>query len=150
MFIKLCRLGKTPDIKYTPSGDAVVNLDLAYNVGYGEKAQTQWIIAAFFGERATKIHPYLEKGKLLLLTATDLQTELWSGNDGKQGCTLKCRVMSLEFAGGKDDSQGANQNGGQQPQPAQPAPQKQRAVPPQRHNQAQAGGFDNFDDDIAF
>lgn len=144
MFIKLCRLGSKPELRYTPKNEPVINLDLAYSIGYGENEKTQWIRGAFFGERAAKIQPYLEKGKLLLLTANDLQVEQWTGKDGTVGHSLKCRVISLEFAGGKDDGKS---DGGQQQSPQQQAPQQR---PAQQSAPTNSDGFDNFDSDIQF
>jgi single-strand DNA-binding protein len=141
MFIKLCRLGKKPEINYTPKNEPVINLDLAYSIGYGDNEKTQWIRGAFFGERAAKIQPYLEKGKLLLVTANDLQVEQWTGKDGGTGYTLKCRVMSLEFAGGKDDA-GGNQSAPQAAPQARPT----ATAAPQQHTH----NHDDFDDSIPF
>jgi single-strand DNA-binding protein len=142
MFIKLCRLGKKPEINYTPKNEPVINIDLAYSIGYGDNEKTQWIRGAFFGERAAKIQPYLEKGKLLLVTANDLQVEQWTGKDGGTGYTLKCRVMSLEFAGGKDDAGGNQSAQAQQTAPARSTTSADIA------NQNRV--TDDFDDQIPF
>jgi single-strand DNA-binding protein len=143
MFIKLCRLGKKPEINYTPKNEPVINLDLAYSIGYGDNEKTQWIRGAFFGERAAKIQPYLEKGKLLLVTANDLQVEAWTGKDGNAGYTLKCRVMSLEFAGGKDD---AKADGNQSAPQAAPQARPTATAAPQQHTH----NHDDLDDSIPF
>ena len=142
----LGNLGRDTTLAYTPNGKAVCNLALAYTVGFGQNEKTQWVDCVLWGDRAVKLHPHLVKGTKLVVYANDLELETYQKNDGGQGSKLKCRVIDIEFAGG------AQNQGGNQQQPAQQA--QQQPAPQQRQSQqlsvAQSQGFDNFDDDIPF
>lgn len=99
----LARLGRDPELRYTASGDAVLNLALAIN--YGKKVDgkrpTQWIDAAVFGKRAENLAPYLSKGALVYVAIDEPHIETYQGKNGP-GAKLVGRVSSLEFAGGGD------------------------------------------------
>jgi len=100
----LMRLGKDAAIRYTPGGDAVANLSLAYNYGKkdGEgKRPSQWVSATLWGDRATKLAPHLLKGQQLCVTLDDIHVETYERREGGTGVNLKARVVSLEFAGSK-------------------------------------------------
>jgi len=61
-------LGKDPEVKYMPSGDAVANLTLATSETWkdknsGEKKEkTEWHRVVFFGKLAEIAGQYLKKG----------------------------------------------------------------------------------------
>ena len=125
----LGRLGKDPELKTLSNGTAVLNFSMATDHGYGAKKETMWIRCAVFGQRAEKLHQYLEKGSHVLVQG-ELYTREWAKDDGTTGHSLECRVAELEFAGSKSDQQ-------QAPQQSAPAPRPQ-----------QSGGIDQ--DDVPF
>ena len=131
----LGNLGRDATLAYTPNQKAVTNLAMAYKTGFGQNEKTQWIDCTLWGDRAVKLQPHLLKGTKLVIYANDLELETYQKNDGGQGSKLKCRVIDIEFAGGKQE--------GAQDKQAAPAPQQapaqQQAAPP-------AGGFDDFSD----
>ena len=43
MFIKLVRIGRDAELRYTPAGKTVCNVACAYDVGWGENKRTGWI-----------------------------------------------------------------------------------------------------------
>lgn len=140
MFIKLFRIGNEPELRHIPSGKAVCELSLAYDVGYGQNKKTQWIKAALWGERAEKLLPYLNKGDQLHAALDDVHIETWSKQDGSEGSTLKARVVevSLVSNGGVVNSKAQS---GQQQASAQQQAQQQASA---------ANSNDSFDDDIPF
>ena len=160
----LARLGRDGEMRRLPSGEAVINLALAYN--YGKKGDdgnrpTQWVDASFWGTRAEALASYLVKGQLFLVEVRDVRVETYAKNDGTQGVKLVGTVDNIEFAGpapgaqagGAPQQRQAPQGGGQQRQA--PAQTQQRQAPAQ-NQQRQApqnnggSGFDNMDDDIPF
>jgi len=140
----LFRLGRDAEARALPSGEIVVNLALAFN--YGKKGQdgsrpSQWIDASMWGERASKIAPYLLKGNQVVVHLSDLHIETYQGQNGP----------------GSDDVElVSSQQAPQQQQPQRQAPQPQRQPAPQRQAPQQAyqapapSGFDDADMDIPF
>lgn len=140
--VGLFTLGRDAEIRTTANGDPVASLALAYN--YGRKGQdgktpSQWLDAALWGERATKLQEYLTKGRQFFVTIDDLHVETFTKRDNTQGVKLVGRIGQLEFTRG--------QNGQQQQAPAQ-----RPAAPPaqQRPPAKPASGFEDMDDDIPF
>ena len=134
----VARVGRDAEVRYVPSGEAVVNLSLAFSYGKRDadgKRPTTWVEAGLWGKRAETLAPYLVKGQQVWVTIQDLRIETFTKSDGTQGHKLAGRIQDLEFAGGK--------NG----ETAQPAPQRQAPAP--RPAPARSG-FEDMDDDIPF
>jgi len=126
----LARLGRDPELRYLPNGDAVLNLALAVN--YGKKGTdgnrpTQWIDAALFGKRAESLAPYLTKGSLVFVVVDEPHVETYQGKNGA-GAKLVGRVSSIEFAGGKSERGENGENG-------------ERGTPAREHAKAKQDGF---------
>lgn len=109
MLTKLCRIGRDAELRYTQNQKAVANIVLAYDVGFGEQKRTQWIEAALWGKRAESMAQYLTKGKEVLLTGDDVETELFQKQDMSYGVKLKCVVVNIEFTKGNSSQQQSNQ-----------------------------------------
>ena len=45
-------VGRDAEVRYLPSGQAVLNVTVANNVGFGDKQQTLWVRVALWGKRA--------------------------------------------------------------------------------------------------
>ena len=135
----LARIGKDAEIRHIPSGDAVVNLSLAFS--YGKKGgdgnrPTQWVEGALFGKRAESLAPYLLKGGLVVAYLDDVHIEAYQGKTG-EGHKLVGRISDIELAGSKD----------QQSQAAKPPPNiPAKTTPPK----SSSSNFDDLDSDIPF
>jgi len=116
MFIKLVRLGRDAELRYTNTNKPVLSLACVYDIGWGDNKKSQWIDGSVWGDKAEKLQQYLTKGKKVLIQADDIELETYQKNDGTSGSKLKCRVLNVEFA----DSQ---QSTTQQQTPQQSAPQ---------------------------
>uniref|UniRef100_A0A6M3M6L6 Putative single-stranded DNA-binding protein n=1 Tax=viral metagenome TaxID=1070528 RepID=A0A6M3M6L6_9ZZZZ len=137
----LMRLGRDAEVKTLQSGKQVANLSLAYHYGQkeGDAYPTQWIDAAFWGERAEKLAPYLVKGSLHCFTLGDVHIEEYE-KDGYAAFKLAARVDDVEL-GPKRDSGGSDAPPQRRPAPA-PAPRQAQAPAPRS-----ASGFDDMDDE---
>lgn len=138
MFSKLCRIGNEPTIRFTPNGDAVLNLSLAYSYGRkGEdgKRPTQWIDASLWGKQAEAVQQYLKKGDQISVSVDDLHIETYPKKDGTEGFKLAGRVASFDFVSAKREESPVKE----------PAQQASTAAAP-----AKAGAFDDFDSDQPF
>lgn len=122
----LFRIGRDAELRHTPSGDAVINLALAYN--YGKKADntSQWVDASLWGKRAEVLAEYLVKGQQVFVVIDGPHIETFPKRDGGEGYKLVGRVMDIEFAGSRPATQHTNQPPAQQPAPPQ------RPTPPQQ------------------
>ena len=101
----IARLGQSPEMRYLPNGDPVLQFSVAFDSGYGDKKVTTWMQCALFGKRAEKLSEYLEKGSQVGLSG-EIKLDEWQGRDGTTQKTLKMRVIELtllsrtESAGG--------------------------------------------------
>lgn len=144
MLIKLMRLGKDAELRYTQAGDPVLDLNLAYNYGRKDengKQPTQWVRASLWGQRAEKVAQYMTKGKAIVAHVDDLHVREWNKDDGGTGYSLEGRLAHFEFAGG-----GRDEGNGQS--------QQARQSPPRQQSPATGGGSSDggggFDDDLPF
>ena len=66
------RLGKDPEMRYTPSGQAVASFSLATDRQYtGQDGtvvkETTWFRVSVWGKQAETVNQYLSKGKMVLV-----------------------------------------------------------------------------------
>lgn len=130
--IGLARLGRDAEIRYTPGGDAVANLSLAFN--YGKKGDdghrpSQWIDASLWGDRATALAPYLLKGSVHCFHIEGVHIEHFTKSDGTQGVKMAGMVQDIELGPRIDGGQGAAPAPARQAAPAGNAP-RPAARPP--------------------
>lgn len=135
------RLGKDPEVRYTPSGDPVCNISLAVGKKWKDKQsgetkeQTTWVNLAFWGKAAELLGQYAKKGSQLRVNG-EYSVRKWQDKEGRDVYTTEIKVQDFQLLGGKPE--GAQ--GGQQQ-----APQQRQQAPQQRP--AASGGMD---DDIPF
>ena len=150
MFTKVFRIGNDAEIRFTPKGDAVLNLSLAYN--YGRKGDdgkrpTQWVEGSLWGKQAEALQPYLLKGSQIGATLDDLHIEIYEGKNGA-GHKLVGRIINVELVSNKFDSKPV-----EPPQENPIAEALKREAREDKQSTAKSaakakGDFDDFDDDI--
>ena len=137
MFVKLVRIGRDAELRYTPNQKPVLSLACVYDIGWGDNKKPQWIDATVWGKQAEALAPYLLKGKQIVISADDLEVEEYQKNGGGLGSKLKCRVIDISLT---DSGQASPKP--QQQKPQQAPPQKQQggftAQPQRPMNQAMA------------
>jgi len=116
MFCKLIRLGRDAELRSTPAGTQLLQFSGVYDVGYGDKKKGQWIDCVIWGKQAEALSSYLTKGSQIVIYAEDLEVETWEKDGSLAGAKLKCKVTSIDFAGGGSKKEG--QQGS--PQPSEP------------------------------
>ena len=99
----LARIGKDVEVRYSPNGDAIANLSLAFT--YGKKGAdgkrpTQWVDATLWGKRAESLAPYLKKGGQIVVYLSDINIQTYDSKSG-QGVKLVGKVDDLELIGSK-------------------------------------------------
>ena len=140
MSINVCtfsgRLGRDSEVKYIPSGTAVLEFSLAVDTGFGDKKSSFWIKCAMFGERGNKLSQYLLKGQQVIVSG-EFSTREYQAGDGSTKVSLELRINSVELVGGKQQDSGPREA---------PAPAARQKAPA-----AKTGSpFDDMDDSIPF
>ena len=141
-------LGKDPEVRYAPSGDAICNITLATSETWkdkqsGEKREaTEWHRVVFFGKLAEIAGQYLKKGSSVYIEGM-LKTRKWQEKDGSDRYTTEIKADEMKMLGSRGDS--AGQGGGQQQ-----APQQRQQPARQPAPQPAPQGAPNYDDDIPF
>ena len=144
--ILLGNLGKDPETRYLPSGDAVTNINIATTEKWKDKSgeqqeHTEWHRIAFFGRLAEVAGEYLKKGAPVYIEGR-LQTRKWQDKDGQDRYTTEIRADRMQLLGGggkRDDGQDRERTTSTRPAQSQAKPASK-----------QPGGFDEMEDDIPF
>ena len=111
--ILLGRVGSDPEVKYMPSGNAVVNISLATNRKFKNQEsgsyedKTEWHRVVFFNKPAETIGQYVKKGQQLYVEGR-LQTRKWQDKDGVEKYSIDIISDNFTFIGSKSDS-GSNE-----------------------------------------
>jgi single-strand DNA-binding protein len=106
--ILIGRLGKDPEVRYTPDGTMITNFNLATDEQWkdknGEKVQkTEWHRIVTFGKLAEICGNYLVKGKLIFVEGR-IQTRSWEDKDGVKRYTTEIIASNMQML----DSKGQN------------------------------------------
>ncbi|MBN1475000.1 MAG: single-stranded DNA-binding protein [Syntrophaceae bacterium] len=106
--ILIGRLGKDPEVRYTPDGTMVTNFNLATDEQWkdknGEKAQrTEWHRIVTFGKLAEICGNYLVKGKLVFVEGR-IQTRSWEDKDGVKRFTTEIVASNMQMLDSKGQS----------------------------------------------
>lgn len=149
-------LGRDPETRYMPSGDAVTNITIATTDRYRDKQSgdmkeaTEWHRIAFFGKLAEIAGQYLKKGSQVYVEGS-LRTRKYTDKDGVEKYATEIRADSMQMLGsrqsqgqsGGDDYNPGNY-GNNRPASNAPAAGSNRPAP------AKTPSFDDLDDDIPF
>lgn len=106
--ILIGRLGKDPDIRYTPDGTMVTTFRIATDEQWkdknGEKVQkTEWHQIVTYRKLAEICGNYLVKGKLVFIEGR-IQTRSWEDKDGIKRYTTEIIANDMKML----DSKGQN------------------------------------------
>ena len=105
--ILIGRLGADPEVRFTSSGIAVVNVSLATNESYtnreGEKVdKTEWHRLVFWRQLAEIAGQYLRKGASIYVEGT-LRYRTWTDDGGHERFTCEVEVKELSMLDGRRD-----------------------------------------------
>jgi single-strand DNA-binding protein len=86
-------LGRDPEMRYTPSGQAVTQFTVAVNRNYKDhdgnwQEETEWFRIVAWGPLAERTAEYLRKGRKVYVEGR-LQTRQWEGQDGQKRYTTE-------------------------------------------------------------
>ena len=156
-------LGRDPEIRYMPSGDAIANIAVATSYkskdrNSGEQKElTEWHRISFFGRMAEIVGQYLKKGSSVYVEGR-LQTRKYTDKDGIERYSTDIIAENMQMLGGRQGMGdaggsygGGDDMGGYDAPPSRPAPQRQAPPAPAARPQPKpAPNFSDMDDDIPF
>ena len=150
--ILIGNLGRDPEVRYMPSGDAVANITIATTETWKDKGgekqeQTEWHRVAMFGKMAEIAGEYLKKGSQVYIEGK-LQTRKWTDKEGQERYTTEIRADRMQMlgsrSGGSERMAPPDDDAPARSTAAAPAPAKKTAAA------GKGGGFDDLEDDIPF
>lgn len=136
------RLGRDPEVKYMPNGEAVANFSIATDVKWKDQSgqqqtRTEWHNITMYRRLAEIAGQYLKKGSQVYIEG-HIQSRKYTGKDGIERTAYDIIGNEMKMLGGNSNTLDS------QPQEA--------AEPPKTQAQAsrQATPQDDFVDDIPF
>jgi len=117
-------LGRDPEMRYTPGGQAVTNFNVAVNDNYtssnGERVErTIWIRVTAWGKQAETCNQYLKKGRKVLVEGrlvVDPATggpRVYTRQDGTPASSFEVSASTVRFLSSKGETEeGASFHGG--------------------------------------
>ncbi|HYD94260.1 MAG TPA: single-stranded DNA-binding protein [Noviherbaspirillum sp.] len=154
-------LGRDPETRYMPNGDAVTNIAVATTESWkdkntGEKKElTEWHRITFYRKLAEIAGQYLKKGSQVYVEGR-LQTRKWTDKDGVERYTTEIIADTMQMLGSRQGMGGGGGGGG-----GAPMDDDYGSAPAPRQNAGGGGGasrgasrpapnFSDMDDDIPF
>src|SRR5690348_7261083 len=148
--ILIGNLGRDPETRYLPSGDAVTNISIATTEKWKDKASgemkeaTEWHRVAFFGKLAEIAGEYLKKGSQVYVEGS-LRTRKYQDKEtGKDRYSTEIRADRMQMLGSRAGA-GEPREGVREPM----ARKGEGAAKPAAAKKP-AGKFDDMEDDIPF
>ncbi|WP_154103518.1 single-stranded DNA-binding protein [Eikenella corrodens] len=137
--ILIGRLGRDPECRYLPNGDAVCNFSIATSESWKDqsgqkKERTEWHNITMYRKLAEIAAQYLKKGSQVYIEGR-IQSRKYTGKDGIERTAYDIIASEMKMLGGKAEGWEEQHN-----PPPQPARQQTAAPVPQ----------DDIDDSIPF
>lgn len=116
-------LGRDPEMRYTPSGQAVTNFSVAVNDNYtnsqGERVErTIWFRVSTWGKQAETCNQYLKKGSKVLVEGRLVAEQSTGGprvytrQDGSSGSSFEISAQNVRFLSSRGEDQSGQFDGG--------------------------------------
>ncbi len=141
--ILIGNLGRDPEDRYMPSGDPMVNINLATTDTWRDKSgdkqeKTEWHRIVMFGKVAEIAGEYLKKGSQAYFEGR-LQTRKWTDKEGQDRYTTEIVADRMQMLGSRS-------GGTARAMPEDDAPPSGART----SSGAPGGGIDDMEDDIPF
>ena len=151
-------LGRDPEVRFMPNGEAVCNFSIATTDSWKDKSgakqeKTEWHNIVMYRKLAEIAGEYLKKGRPVYVEGR-LQTRKWE-KDGVTRYTTEIIADQMQMLGGKDGGSGASYDGGMDQSSGSdnynqaPSQSQAKSNAPQKAP-ASGSSFDDFEDDIPF
>ena len=145
-------LGRDPETRYLPSGEAVTNISVATTETWKDKASgekkeaTEWHRISFFGKLAEIAGEYLKKGSQVYVEG-QLRTRKYQDKEtGKDRYSTEIRADRMQMLGSRAGAGVPSDESGGESAPRGAGASKPAAAAAKKP----AGKFDDMEDDIPF
>ena len=147
--ILIGNLGQDPEVRFTPSGTAVANLNLATTDTWMDRQsgqrqeRTEWHRVVMFNKTAEIAQQYLKKGSKVYIEGR-LQTRKWQDQNGQDRYSTEIvanDMQMLDGRGGDFQGGGAGQNNYPQSAPQNASAPNQGGGYPQQGGATQGGNY---------
>ena len=111
-------LGRDPEMRYTPSGQAVTNFSVATSRQYtgsdgNQVKETIWFRVSAWGKQAETCNQYLKKGSKVLVEGrltpdpTTGGPRLWQRQDGTTNASFEVSANTVRFLSSRGEDEGS-------------------------------------------
>ncbi len=119
-------LGRDPELRYTPSGQAVTTISVASNRQYtasnGERVkETIWWRVSVWGKQAENVNQYLRRGSKVLIVGRMIPDpatggpRIWTRQDGTAGASFEVTANQVQFLSSRGEDAMAGDAAGAPP-----------------------------------
>ena len=170
--ILIGNLGRDPEVRYMPNGEAVCNFSIATSETWNDRnsgqreERTEWHNITMYRRLAEIAGQYLKKGSSVYIEGR-IQSRKYTGKDGIERTAYDIIGSEMKMLGGRTGGAAPYDEGAYSQQPYQSAPAPQQnyqsapayaqeapsappAAPARRAPAAPAAPVDDIDDDIPF
>jgi single-strand DNA-binding protein len=103
-------VGRDPELRYTPQGTAVCDVNVAVNRSYkgadGQRnEETTWFRVTCWNQLAETVANYVKKGKQILVVG-EVSARAYTAKDGTNAVSLEVRANTVRFLGTRGDGDG--------------------------------------------
>jgi single-strand DNA-binding protein len=151
-------LGRDPEVRYMPNGEAVCNFSIATTENWKDKSgvkqeKTEWHNIVMYRKLAEIAGEYLKKGRPVYVEGR-LQTRKWE-KDGVTRYTTEIIADNMQMLGSREGgssnaSYDSAADQGAAPEDMNQAPARESAPQQEPAKTGSGGNFDDFEDDIPF
>lgn len=96
------RLGKDPETRFMPNGDAVCNFSIAVGWKSKEKEGTEWVRINAYKQLAEICGKYLAKGSQVYISGR-FKTRKWQDKEGQDRYSTEIEADQMQMLGGKSE-----------------------------------------------
>lgn len=141
--ILIGRLGRDPEVRHMPNGEAVCNFSIATDETWKDQSgqrqtKTEWHAITLYRRLAEVAGQYLKKGNQVYIEGR-IQSRKYTGKDGIERTAYEIIGSEMKMLGGKAEGSSENTNTAEPPAP----PRRQAPATP-------AQPVDDIDDDVPF
>ena len=102
-------LGRDPEMRFIPSGQAVTTFSVAVTDGFGDRKKTIWFRVSAWEKLAETCNNFLKKGSKVLvegrINADDSgNPRTWSRQDGSTGASYEITAQTVRFLSSRGDA----------------------------------------------
>lgn len=95
------RLGKDPELQYTPSGKAVCKFSIATSKKYSDQEKTTWHNIVVWNKLGELCNQYLVKGREVYVEG-EIDNRQWTDKDGNKRVSPEVIGLTVQFLGDND------------------------------------------------